>query len=1330
MDLSVIKRYLFSYLLNTPGKIMRYISILLALSILIPVTIIAVNEDHGTRSTSFVESGATSFDVTSAPSFISVADWNNDGLDDILFNGNRLFRNNGPPDFDFTSMGSIFNGSIFGSSNGIWADWDGDGDQDLYQGCRKGTSDRFWENQGSPDFILEDISEAVFGDYSNTGPNMGNSWCDFDQDGDLDLYIGNGEDWNDGDPVYYPDYLLRNENGVSFSDISSAAGMRTGEEFYSRGATWGDFDNDRWQDLYVSHYRIRENHLFVNQHDGTFDEEGVERNCSGTYAPNWYEDTTAGNVYGQSMWGPTWGHTIGSAWADFNRDGNLDLWTSDFVHKYVGNNGGWYDIRGYVCDDGNLYINDGAPYYTFTDHRNTSGIPIWPIGGAGVYQGDQTFAGVSVGDIDNDGWEDMYIPQVYGDLPYTTPHLFRNKGYETDGSAPNGTTFEDITDQMGIKGANTYACLFFDSDNDGDMDIVTGGADTWDGSDWSNYRVRLYENQGEDRNSYLRVKLNGTGMNKDAIGARVSIRFEGPDGDKQIMTREVRAGTGQGHQQSNVLHFGLGTEIDPEMMGSFFIEVRWPDGNVQWVEVKEADKTIYVDKPSTGRFPVVYSTSVSPGNPKEDEQVYIKLDVQEGSEKINHYLWDLDLDNHFDRMTSSDSILFTPREGGTHQVRCYVSAGNDPGEMRYIAPVYPIEVDVINTMPEVSIDDFTGEMDSPIQPLAYSISDTQSDLRNLTWNLSWGDGSFDEGIGSTLPTHTYTSPGEFTMSLSVSDEEFTVDKEAAATIYNVPPSGWIEVIPQGKRNFTEDVWVEFHPHVSDTPSDDSEHEIVWIVDGKRKPGELGSSLFQKFHEPGSNLIQLEITDDYGGITTVNETVTIINLPPGLSLIEGKSSSLSGFEDEQLRFDMLSGWDNETDMQSGLNYSWDFGDGNQKFNDTNPITHHTYENEGDYIAVCSIKDKDGAMSTFSIDVSIENVPPEIIDSGLGKTYLEDELIELRSLDYTDTNSDRNSLKLEILTTGESMVNVAGWYPTLKFFQSGTYDITIKVTDDNGDIATRTESVEIINERPTGMIKPFLRSIDEDWYYMIESKDVSDTPSDLKNITIKWLIEGNKERITGENVTLHIEESGTWKITMIVSDGDLETFIEDTIRVINPTPTSILEIGNEKGSYKIGEYIIFDASKSIDNPSDMDSLEYFWDMDDGNTMNGQIVNYSFDSPGTYHVTLTVTDDDGDYHMSSVDIEVIENVGPSEDEDDPPWEITAILIIVVIALLMVAILVATLVSRTRKKQEDPPQPQMVDNVTPPTPVDTSPNAGGSSQRANRPQSQQGEMTSDRNL
>lgn len=1276
---------------------MRYLSILAVLTLIVPTTIIALeegDEDGPSRALSFVDMGETAFDQTSAPQFISASDWNNDGYDDLLFNGYRLLRNTGPPDFNFIHMGSVFNGTVSGASNGVWADWDGDGDQDLYQGCRKGTNDRFWENQGAPDFKMEDISSEVFGSYRNPGPNTGNAWSDLDMDGDLDLYVGNGEDWNDGDPLYYPDFMLRNEEGNSFTDISTTSGIRTGENFYSRGATWGDHDNDRWQDLYVSHYRIRENHLFVNEKDGTFNEMGLQKNCSGTYDTTWYEDAEAGRVYGQSMWGPTWGHTIGSSWADFNRDGNLDLWTSDFVHKYVGYIGSWYDIRGYVCDDGNLYINDGAPSYTFTDHRNTSGIPIWPIGGSGTYQGDQTFSGVTIGDIDNDGWEDMYIPQVYGDLPYTTPHLFRNRGYVTDGSAPNGTTFEDITDTMGIDGANTYACLFFDRDNDGDLDIVTGGADTWTGSQWSNYRVRLYDNQVSNDNRYLRVQLNGTGLNRDAIGARVTVRFEGPQGDKQIMVREVRAGTGHAHQQSNVLHFGLGKDIDPEMMDLFRIEVRWPDGNIQWVRVRKADTTVYVDQPGSDSYPVIDSVSLSARSVNEDEAMTITVNAVQSDEPILYYLWDEDLDNTFDILTTTNSIPVTKFTRGTHQVRCYVVAGNGAEDNRYIAEAYPIEVQVRNLAPVVSIEPFSGYMDSTVVPDDYTMTDTPSDRRNLTWNISWGDGTSDTGTGTVLPGHTYKSPGEFDVDLTVSDEEYYMEAGTTAYIENVAPQGWIEVLPSGKKVFTEDVWVEFHPHVNDTPSDSTGHELVWIDEfGMRKNGDVNESVYFKFKDPGNKTIGLEITDRYGGKVRVERTINIENTPPEISLKQGKSDYISGFEDEEISFELFDVQDNETDMSRGFTFTWDFGDGTEPVSQRDPAVFHIYSNEGEYRAELTVTDKDEGEATYDVFVKIENVEPTISDLNLENSYMEDEEIVLQGLEFFDTISDLDSLDISVETSKISSISMEGEYPVIRFFHSGSYDLMVTVTDDNGAAATLTETVEIINQKPTATWSGLPKTLEEDQPFSIEVMDLYDTPSDLRNLTVEWEITGKDERVQGEKLELLYDTEGSKKITLLVSDGDSTFSMDGTIRVKNPIPHGEFELVNEKDLYFVGDEMIFNASASHDNPSDMDSLEYLWDMDDGMQLTGVEVNYSYTEPGEYHIVLTVTDDDGDYFMTSMDVEVLP-IPVDKDENGPPkdyWTVLIIIIGVFIILLMAAILVTAIIKKRNEGHKGGGPPDM---------------------------------------
>nr|NIP36259.1 VCBS repeat-containing protein [Thermoplasmata archaeon]NIS12722.1 VCBS repeat-containing protein [Thermoplasmata archaeon]NIS20639.1 VCBS repeat-containing protein [Thermoplasmata archaeon]NIT78024.1 VCBS repeat-containing protein [Thermoplasmata archaeon]NIU50315.1 VCBS repeat-containing protein [Thermoplasmata archaeon] len=111
-----------------------------------------------------------------------------------------------------------------------------------------------------------------------------------------------------------------------------------------------DFDNDGDVDIHVSNYRIRPNFLWQNDGTGHFTNVASQKGVTGD--PLYYQG-----------YGPYYGHTIGSSWADWNNDGHMDIWEANLVHKYVGGT----DIRGYICDDSKFYRNNGPPSWDFTD---------------------------------------------------------------------------------------------------------------------------------------------------------------------------------------------------------------------------------------------------------------------------------------------------------------------------------------------------------------------------------------------------------------------------------------------------------------------------------------------------------------------------------------------------------------------------------------------------------------------------------------------------------------------------------------------------------------------------------------------------------------------------------------------------------------------------------------------------------------------------------------------------------------------------------------------------------------------------------------------------
>ncbi|MGA1822752.1 MAG: PKD domain-containing protein, partial [Thermoplasmatota archaeon] len=1227
----------------------------------------------------FIDVASERFDDTSTPNFISAGDWNGDGYSDILVNGYRLYRNSGPPDYNYSLQSNVFQSSTAGSVNGVWADYDGDGDLDLYQGCRKDTADRLWENRGPPGFELSDVSADVFGTWKNVGPNTGNAWSDYDGDGDLDIYVGSGEDWNDGDPVYYQDYMLRNENGVSFTDVTSQAGM-SGENMYARGTTWGDFDNDGLDDLYVSHYRIRENHLFVNHGDGTFSEEGIERNCSGTHDETWYRDTTAGQLYGKTMWGPTNGHTIGSSWADFNRDGNLDLWTSDFVHKYVGYIGSWYDIRGYVCDDGNLYINDGAPYHTFTDYRNTSGIPIWPVGGQGTYRGDQTFSGVTVGDFDNDGWEDIYIPQVYGDLPYTTPHLFRNLGTNVGSDVPNGTVFEDVTDNLGIVGANTYANLFLDYDNDGDLDLITGGGDTWDSSGgvWTGYRLRLFENQGSNGNKWLRVDLNGPEGNPDAIGARVSIPVPVSAPVNHLMTREVRAGTGHAHQSSPILHFGFGTEVAPENYDSYKMTVYWPDGGVQYVDIEELNTTITVDYPAES-FPEINSVSVT--DPLwEDNLTKITVDAVPGSGTISRYLWDLDSDNHFDKVTTDNHIEFMVYHSGLRFVRCLVENSNGLGREAAHIKVDPANVPPAVTGPFVS--ELTGYVDDTADLSAFSVSDSPSDMKNMTWRVSWGDGTFTDGVGKLAGSHIYTTPVESIFSLNVTDGDLWNNISYIIRISNVPPWGYIEPEGGNTTSYYEDEIVRLNALIFDTPSDDTEHMVQWSFDGGITYGTWESAAYvrRSFAETGIHNISARIRDGYDGISEIRGSVMIENPVPYLD-VRYKTAKIEVDEDHELDMDgWVDGGDTASDLP-GLRYRWDFGDGNVTEWYASPDVYHTYERQGTYYAVCTVIDDDEGVGNASFRVEVSNVPPLIgsIDP-LPEVY-EDQSFTIEA-SASDTISDSDSLRYSY-DLGDGRVFEGTDSIEVYYRSSGTYSVTVTVFDDDGDSDSTLTTIMVVNRPPEGSMQVEIPSgrLTEDQPVYFRAVDLSDETLDLLNLTVRWNFGDGSGEKSGMSVNHTYVRKGSFRVRMIISDGDDETEKTRNLIVDNVPPTADFTAGSI--DVKVGEKVSFDAGASWDTPSDIPYLTYRWDFGDESTGTGMRTNHTYTAPGNYTVKLDVFDDDGAVSQAYMSVMVVGgDSGVASGRDDNTA--LTVTIIVLVLLILAAVIVAGIIITVRIRRE----------------------------------------------
>ncbi|MCC6589093.1 MAG: CRTAC1 family protein [Bryobacterales bacterium] len=395
-----------------------------------------------------------------------VEDFDQDGYLDVVTSTQdscgplKLRRNLGNGTFvDVTSSAGLIN--QLGGLNLVSTDYNNDGRPDIYVlrgGWEFPMRNSLLRNNGNGTFtdVTAEAGLAAPATASQTAV-----WFDFDQDGWLDLFVGN---------EFAPSQLFRNLGNGRFEDVGVKAGVA--RSAFTKGSAAADYDNDGLPDLYVSNFG-EANFLYHNNGDGTFTEVA---GSLGVTKPD----------YSFPVW-----------FMDYDNDGWQDLFVSGYVQS--------------LADVARGYLSQPVQGETFKVYRNLKGRFADVTREVGMARNALTM-GCNFGDFDNDGYLDFYLGTGAPSYGALVPNLlFRNM---------KGKLFQDVTYSAGVghlqKG---HGIAFADLDNDGDQDLFlhSGGAVPGD-----SYANALFANPG-NRNGWVEVKVAGMKTNRAAIGTRLRL---------------------------------------------------------------------------------------------------------------------------------------------------------------------------------------------------------------------------------------------------------------------------------------------------------------------------------------------------------------------------------------------------------------------------------------------------------------------------------------------------------------------------------------------------------------------------------------------------------------------------------------------------------------------------------------------------------------------------------------------------------------------------------------------------------------------------------------
>lgn len=533
-----------------------------------------ISAPSGIQKDNFVPNPTVSIPINDH-SRLAFADIDGDGRDDIVAHSlfpnpqkgipfeHLVFLNNGDRTFRDFSDESGLRGVQAGFF--VFADVDNDGDQDCFAGldiALDGEASALYLNDGKGHFTKQEGSGLEKAALASNGV-----FADFNGDGRLDLYVGAG-----GTSQGALDQLYFGNGDGTFSDASENLKKRPAQP--TNGVVACDYDNDGDLDIFVSHYGVSVGlgwrALWQNDGAGVFTNVAAKRGFNALATGNSYLASTGKGRDEQPVDPSKYvgSNGFGIDCQDIDGDGNMDIWLATISHPVDS------DESRKWSDPSMLLLNKGeAGGFAFENVTLDRGIPF--------NEGDIDAAAV---DFDNDGRIDLSVTRDKKyEESYSKPDQkawFGLMHQNEDGSFTSVGLVSGINDRTGatdrVKSGQNLA--WSDIDGDGDLDLLVGGRDNG-GAGRANF---LFENTVGQKNGWLGVRLrgDGTNVNRDAIGARVTVIAS-----EKRWVREVKSSRGTySSADARALLFGLGEKGCEGGVTNAALEVRWPNGETKRFE--------------------------------------------------------------------------------------------------------------------------------------------------------------------------------------------------------------------------------------------------------------------------------------------------------------------------------------------------------------------------------------------------------------------------------------------------------------------------------------------------------------------------------------------------------------------------------------------------------------------------------------------------------------------------------------------------------------------------------------------------------------------------